>query len=441
MRVALVYPEAVDLARFKEGRKEFPPFGALYLAAEIEQGGHEVEVFKLTEENYEFDFTSFDAVCFSIASSATFDLFKMCRLASRISKSKQLLLAGGVHAHFFAEEVLIELDVHVVCYAEADEIILPLLENGKDTAALGLIGNLVFFNADGTIQRTQNLKVPKFIDNLPLPARHLFPTEDLILNDRLAGTDLRMAHAMFTRGCPFSCQYCAVAQTKMQYRNGPNCASELAFLKQNYNIEGFAIVDDNFIINRKIVHDICKEIEPLELNWSALSRVDVVRPELLDAMASAGCLEVKYGVESGDEALLRYMQKNTTIEQISFALRDTASAGIRNKVFIVHGFPGENLKTTQATIDLLSAHAEVISRVSVFRFVPLPGTGSFNKWQDFGIFGTNKENGWSGKWSDFHIHHNERQWWGDAADFMELQRAYDLLTNFVENNWPERHKL
>lgn len=441
MRVAVVYPEAVDLARFKEGRKEFPPFGALYLAAEIEKGGHEVGVFKLTESSYEFDFTKFDAICFSIASSATFDLFKICRSVSRMSSSDQLLLAGGVHAHFFAEDVLFELEVHAVCYAEADEIILPLLESGNDKVKLSAIGNLVFLDGTGAVKRTQKLEVPRYIDDLPLPARHLFPTDDLILKDRLAGTDLRMAHAMFTRGCPFSCQYCAVAQTKMQYRSGVSCAAELETMKRNYDIEGFAIVDDNFIISRKVVYEICKEIEPLGLKWSALSRVDVVRPHLLEAMADAGCLEIKYGVESGDETLLKYMQKNTTIDQISSALKHTASAGIRNKVFIVHGFPGENLKTTQATIELLDTHAELISRVSVFRFVPLPGTGSYNSWRDYGIVGTNAKNGWSGRWSDFHIHHNERHWWGEANDFLELQKAFQLLSDYVERNWPERHEL
>ena len=44
MRVALLYPEVYDMARFKDKRKEFPPFGVLYLAAVIEQAGHDVAV-------------------------------------------------------------------------------------------------------------------------------------------------------------------------------------------------------------------------------------------------------------------------------------------------------------------------------------------------------------------------------------------------------------
>lgn len=36
VRVAVIYPEVLDMARYRELRKEFPPFGALYIAASAE---------------------------------------------------------------------------------------------------------------------------------------------------------------------------------------------------------------------------------------------------------------------------------------------------------------------------------------------------------------------------------------------------------------------
>ena len=52
MKVALLYPEVYDMARFKDKRKEFPPFGVLYLAAVIEQAGHGVAVEAVTPSPY-----------------------------------------------------------------------------------------------------------------------------------------------------------------------------------------------------------------------------------------------------------------------------------------------------------------------------------------------------------------------------------------------------
>ena len=201
------------------------------------------------------------------------------------------------------------------------------------------------------------------IDQLPLPARHLLPAGNVILTDRLAGTDLRMAHVMFSRGCPFPCSFCAAGQTRIQYRGGASARTELEHLIDAYGIQGFAIVDDNFIVSKAKVVDICDHIIGLGLRWSALSRVDTVDPPLLAKMAASGCIEVKYGMESGSERLLKAMRKNTTQSKIRAAVHAAADAGIAAKVFIIHGFPGENDQTTDETIRLLTELAASIARI------------------------------------------------------------------------------
>ncbi|MFD2357259.1 B12-binding domain-containing radical SAM protein [Nonomuraea ferruginea] len=273
------------------------------------------------------------------------------------------------------------------------------------------------------------------IDHLPLPARHLLPREDIVLTDRLAGTDTRMAHVMFSRGCPFPCSFCAVAQRRMQYRGGASARVELAHLIDAYGIEGFAIVDDNFIVNKTKVAAICAQIADLGLRWSALSRVDTVDQALLETMAASGCIEIKYGMESGSERLLKAMRKNTTQAKIRAAVEMTSAAGISAKVFIIHGYPGENIETTRQTIDLLRELRPMLGRVSLFRFVPLPGTEVYANALLHGIRGTHQQPDWDGDWSKFHIHHNTRRWWGDDEAWAETERSYAELRRFVEDEW------
>src|SRR4051812_44669084 len=55
VRVALLYPEVYDMARFKEARREFPPFGVLYLASVIEQAGHEAVIEVITPDRTVLD--------------------------------------------------------------------------------------------------------------------------------------------------------------------------------------------------------------------------------------------------------------------------------------------------------------------------------------------------------------------------------------------------
>jgi Radical SAM superfamily len=221
----------------------------------------------------------------------------------------------------------------------------------------------------------------------------------------------------------------------IQYRSGQSARIELEHLISTYSIKGFAIVDDNFIVNKAKVGDICDHITGLGLHWSALSRVDTISAALLAKMANSGCIEIKYGMESGSETLLKAMRKNTTREQIRFAVHATADRGIAAKVFIIHGFPGEDDQTTDETISLLTELAPSLARVSLFRFVPLPGTQVYASPDKYGITGTHLQPGWDGDWSAFHIHHNTRRWWGTDAQWAQVESSYRRLRDFVETTW------
>ncbi|MFI7049039.1 B12-binding domain-containing radical SAM protein [Streptosporangium sandarakinum] len=432
MKIALLYPEVYDMARFSQERKEFPPFGVLYLAAVVEDAGHQVEIRRVAPGHTTLNLTGFDAVGFSLASSATYGLMLQARRESLID-SGALVMVGGVHANFYPAESLRDFAADVVADGESEDIILELLEHASDRDFTGVAG--VLFERDGRTMRNPSRPLIRDIDTLPLPARHLLPREDIVLPDRLAGTDTRMAHVMFSRGCPFPCSFCAVGQRRMQYRGGTSARTELTHLIDAYGIEGFAIVDDNFIVNKSKVTDICKHISDLNLRWSALSRVDTVDQALLETMAASGCIEVKYGVESGSERLLKAMRKNTTRAKIRATIRMTARAGIQPKAFIIHGFPGENTETTRETISLLRELRPMLGRVSLFRFVPLPGTEVYNNALLHRIHGTHQQPGWDGDWTKFHIHHNERHWWGDADDWAETERSYAELRAFIEDEW------
>jgi hypothetical protein len=40
-------------------------------------------------------------------------------------------------------------------------------------------------------------------------------------------------------------------------------------------------------------------------------------------------------------------------------------------------------------------------------------------------------------WSQYHIYHNNRHWWGSDRDYRELEFAYEQIRQFVSDNWPE----
>ena len=118
MKVALLYPEVYDMARFKDKRKEFPPFGVLYLAAVIEQAGHGVAVEAVVPSHTRLDLSGYDAVGFSLASSATYGLMLQARREGLMLQARReslfaeqaLIMVGGVHCNFFPESSLTDFN-------------------------------------------------------------------------------------------------------------------------------------------------------------------------------------------------------------------------------------------------------------------------------------------------------------------------------------------
>ncbi len=435
MKIIILYPEMYEFARFKGNRIEFPPFGPMVLASILEQEGHSVLIKTISNTDYSLDLTSFDVIAFSISASASFDLFKKCMFKSQIDKENQLLIAGGIHSKIFPEQVLEELDIHAACYGEGEKIILDLIKVKKNLINFQDVSSIVYWDSSKNIVKTPiSSAIHKSFRNI-IPARHLLKEKDLIMYGRLPDSSLRLAHVLFTRGCDYGCSFCAVAKSKMEYRNGLSCREELIELQKIYGIQGFSIVDDNFISNKTKVKNICDSIRDLNLKWSALCRVDVINDNILEMLVDAGCIELKFGVESGDENMLNRMNKNININKILTALKLSKKYGVHTTVLIMHGFPGENLSSTKNTINLLSNNLEYIDRTTTTRFVPLPGSEAYANPKKYNLKGTHQFNGWDGNWSKFHVHHNHYHWWGSDSDYAELNKSYEMLYNFVDENW------
>ena len=433
MKVVFVYPEVYDVARFGKTRKEFPPFGVLYLATIVSaQNGMEVEILSVDSDEEKLDLTRFDVVAFSIPSSMTYSIIKRVRFGS-VYKMDALIIAGGVHANIFPEQVLLDLKVHAVGVGQGDESILELLHE-KDTKQFIRIKGVCFV-ANGKAVFTDQRMLKRNLDHLPvIPARHLLPDSDFVMTDRLSNTSLRMTHVMLSLGCPFSCNFCASQQRRMQYRSGYYVRQELKHLKDVHEIEGFAVVGDNFLVNKRRVRDISESISDLGLKWSTLSRVDMVEHDILESMYDAGCIEVKFGIESGSDKILKAMGKRVSVDQIYNAIKLTHSVGIKVKVFIIHGYPSENMETTQETITMLEKLSALIERVSLFRFVPLPGS------YVYGEVGVGKPFIKENSWSKCHVHYNPYHWWGNDNDFAIVEESYVNLDKFVLEKWGQSFK-
>jgi len=371
-KIALVSPHA---NQHKLG--DHPTLGLLYLAAVAEQLGNKVDIIEATPEKFRFDFSNHDVVGFSIPSASVYSVIQKVKNNSTFSKGS-LMVAGGVHATAWPEEVFDDLGLDIVCVGEGEQTIKEVLAGLPKKN----IDGIVYKDGDNFVRTKKRDRIID-LDNLPFPARHLVPAENFVQDYSSLGDHKKTSYIITSRGCAGSCNFCANHPGKTHYRSGENVNKELELLKEKYGVKSFFIFDSRFSANKEKVKNICEAIKSLDMKWGFMCHVNDIDPEILAAMAKAGCIELEFGIESGSQRMLDAMNKRTTTEQNERAIRLAQEAGITVTTLMLHGYPGENMESTQETLRFLKRTKP--DRVFLNRFAPMPGSSIYHEMKKSGL--------------------------------------------------------
>jgi len=212
------------------------------------------------------------------------------------------------------------------------------------------------------------------------------------------------------------------------------------FTHNNKNYE-LLIIDDCFLTNEAKAIEICTAIKELNLSWSLAARADQINVDILNHLKQAGCIEIKLGVESGSEKLLKAMNKKFDITAIDRAIELINSASIQVKVFIITGLPSETWETNTETKEFLAKMGkEKIRGVSLLRFVPLPGSYIYDNPEKFGIKNNLRE---EECFKRMHLydssitnqHERTTDWWIDSNTATLYDQIYEDIKNHIAAIW------
>jgi len=228
-------------------------------------------------------------------------------------------------------------------------------------------------NAPARVLFTGKRDLKQDLDALPFPARHLLKNN--IYRSPETGNPLTVVHG--NRGCPAKCVFCpagSLTDYTVRLRSTDSVVRELKECVEKHGIREFLFHGDTFTVNKRWLLELCGKITAAKLNihWGCNSRVDTMDDERAIAMKSAGCWVVAFGVESGDDEMLKHMKKNATVAQAREAVACVKRNGLRVHTFLVIGLPWETEETLEKTYQLL-----VDLDPDFFDFniaTPLPGT-------------------------------------------------------------------
>jgi radical SAM superfamily enzyme YgiQ (UPF0313 family) len=213
------------------------------------------------------------------------------------------------------------------------------------------------------------------LDDLPMPLHHLLPLDKY----RMPLMKGPFSFIVTSRGCPAGCKYC-IKHVSYQYSvrlHSPERIMKELWLFHDLGIHNIHMYADLFTVNRDQVIGLCERIieEKLPIRWTCNSRVDFVDEEMLKLMGKAGCWMISWGIESGNEMILKRAAKGADPKKAHRALTWAKEAGIKNWGYFIIGLPGETKETIRETIDFSKT---LPLELALFHIAaPYPGTPFF----------------------------------------------------------------
>jgi anaerobic magnesium-protoporphyrin IX monomethyl ester cyclase len=367
----------------------YSPLSTLIVAAMLREQGHAVTLFDATfaegvqdfeavldrfpgapvaimEDNFNF----LTKMCTERRRSAAFALIGAARQrGSRVfvngpdsSDRPQLYLLAGADAVLLGE-------------GEAALVEIAAAVSAASPERLRDIAGIILPDGEMDTVRATARGQQRGLDELPLPAWDLIDTESY----RNAWTNRhgRFSWNMVTsRGCPYACNWCAkpIFGRGYEQRSARMVAHELRALKDRIKPDHIWFADDIFGLTTEWLQDFAREVALLDARTPFMmqSRVNLMKPAAVAALAAAGAEEVWLGVESGSQKILDAMEKGSSVVQARTATRLLKAAGIRACWFIQLGYPGETWEDISLTRNLIVDEQPHDIGVSVA--YPLPGT-------------------------------------------------------------------
>jgi anaerobic magnesium-protoporphyrin IX monomethyl ester cyclase len=258
-------------------------------------------------------------------------------------------------------------------FAEHDAFYKPALNEDGSVDLHGIKG-LAWRDGDEIVVNFPRPFI-KDLDDMPIP-----------LHDRLPLQKYRMplikgpfTFIVTSRGCPAGCTYC-IKHVSYQYSarlRSPELMMEEMWRLKKLGIHNIHMYADLFTVNRDQVVDLCQRMiaEKIDIRWTCNSRVDYVDEEMLQLMAKAGNWLISWGIESGNEQILKHAHKGAYPDKAERALVWAKKAGIKNWGYFIIGLPGETEETIRQTIDFSK---KLPLDIALFHVAaPYPGTPFF----------------------------------------------------------------
>lgn len=241
-----------------------------------------------------------------------------------------------------------EIGADIYIYDAQGERTLSLVVNELKTGegkALSAIPNLIYRRKEQSFTRTERRIECNDLDENPI---------DWSLLPKELYTPTVMLRT--SRGCAFACSFCTyhIFGRSLSLAGVKTVEQEMKKL-HSAGVKNIIFVDDTFNIPLAKFKEILKMMiaNKFEFSWFSYFRCSNADHESFDLMKKSGCKMVFLGIESGDETILKNMNKKVSLERYKQGISGLQARDIDCRAMFITGFPGETEESVRKTIDFI----------------------------------------------------------------------------------------
>lgn len=368
MNILLVYPNVMGVQKI--------PLGLSYISSCLKKAGHNVSLldstFGLDREDIFRAGKNVDLVGVTVM---TLQLSQASWISEVLKEAYSVpVIWGGNHATVRPAECLQNKFVDMVCVGEGEDAVVELADKLDSRKDISTIGNL-WCKKNGTFVQNTVRPLIHNIDALPWPDRDVFDRRHLQVDSGSIVSG--------SRECAYGCGYCIndhlmrLYKGKGKYvrhRSVDNLLDELEMMRDKYGVRFFEFADETFTVRRKWVMEFCEKYKKkFSLPFIFQTRCDNVDREVLKAIRDAGCNDVSFGIESGNEKFRREVLVRKIDDKTIFdAFKMAKDLGFTVRSFNMVGMPYETEDMILDTIKINKGLKPDAHNVCIF--YPFPGT-------------------------------------------------------------------
>jgi anaerobic magnesium-protoporphyrin IX monomethyl ester cyclase len=265
-----------------------------------------------------------------------------------------IVVLGGVGPWAIERRIMERFPwIDIVAMGEAEGFIVNLVETlGRGGDLAGVPG--VLYRKGGEILGNPPPPRIENLDDLPLPAFDAIPLGEY-----------EGYGVISSRGCPYPCTFCSVMPIwgrRATYRGTGAIIDEMETLRREAGADLFLFQDEFFVSSKRRVLEFCNE-----------------------AMAAAGCIEIRYGIESGSNEVLRKVRKGFTAEKSIEVVSRAVGILPRVDTFFIWGFPFETMEDFRMSLFRMVSFRTLGARILPSLLCLLPQTEIFRQIREDGL--------------------------------------------------------